>query len=230
MTAQAFTSLSLISLLTLPVLTFIQAVPSLVQCIGCFERIQHFLELEPHARVSSDEDFSSTSGCNTPTFETSGIEMSDQTSPSVKPKTLIKMHNATFAWSRQKGPVLHNINLDIKTSKILLITGSVGSGKSTLLESLLGETLLLRGQTSLIPSFVAYCGQEPWLMNDTIRNNICLVSDFDQKWYDHVVWLCALHFDLKTIPYGDRQAVGSKGVTLSGGQKQRIVSRNSKYL
>lgn len=40
--AQAFTSLSLISLVTTPMLTFIQSIPSAIQCLGCLDRIQEY--------------------------------------------------------------------------------------------------------------------------------------------------------------------------------------------
>lgn len=42
LTAQAFTSVALISLLTTPVVVFIQALPLVVQSIASFDRIQEY--------------------------------------------------------------------------------------------------------------------------------------------------------------------------------------------
>lgn len=48
-TSRAFTSLTLVSLLTLPVYTLLQTLPALWQCLGCFDRIQEYCrsQVEP---------------------------------------------------------------------------------------------------------------------------------------------------------------------------------------
>ena len=45
--AQAFTSLALISLLTTPVIVFVQALPMVIQCAGSFRRIQEYCNYAP---------------------------------------------------------------------------------------------------------------------------------------------------------------------------------------
>jgi ABC-type multidrug transport system fused ATPase/permease subunit len=71
---------------------------------------------------------------------------------------------------------------------------------------------------------VAYCPQTPWIMNDTIRQNIVGPAAYDPKWYNFVIRACALESDFENIAGGDLSKAGSSGITLSGGQKQRIVS------
>jgi hypothetical protein len=47
LSAQAFASLSLISLLTSPLLTFCQALPTFFQAVSCFDRIDAYLSKQP---------------------------------------------------------------------------------------------------------------------------------------------------------------------------------------
>lgn len=71
---------------------------------------------------------------------------------------------------------------------------------------------------------MAYCAQQSWLENRTIRHNIVGASPWDRKWYSAIRVACCLDPDLEQLEKGDQTRVGSKGVNLSGGQKQRVVS------
>jgi ABC-type bacteriocin/lantibiotic exporter with double-glycine peptidase domain len=118
--------------------------------------------------------------------------------------------------------VLRDLNLTIRKG-ITMIIGPVGSGKSALIESILGQTSLKKGSTTGPLSRVGYCSQTPWVLNNTIQQNITGGSAFDQKWYDFTILACSLKEDIQNIPGGDMCRSGSKGVSLSGGQKQRVV-------
>ena len=216
LSTRTFTSLSLISLITGPLLTFIQALPALYESLSCFDRIEEYCTQAPFS-VPND---SPSSG--------NDIEMaSNSTLASID--SVVAFHNASFAWSETAPTVLHNVDLEIKKGSLTAVIGSVGSGKSTLLESSLEETVLVDGSMTPFRSTVAYCPQTPWIMNDTIRANITGPNPYDAKWYDFVVWACALERDFEVIPRGDLSKAGSSGITLSGGQKQRIVSCDCLY-
>lgn len=105
-----------------------------------------------------------------------------------------------------------------------MIVGPVGCGKSTLIEAMLHQRMVKSGSRIASFSRAAYCPQVPWIMNDTIRNNIIGFQEFDQSWYDFVCMACGLQEDLKNFEEGDRHIAGSNGISLSGGQRQRIVS------
>ncbi|KAL2861227.1 putative ABC bile acid transporter [Aspergillus lucknowensis] len=160
----------------------------------------------------------------------------------------IALDNATLTWGTGKKAQpgdqddtfrLINIDVEFLIGKLNIIAGQTGSGKTSLLMALLGEMKLLEGRvylpggssnraelpvdphTGLIES-VAYCAQEAWLVNDTIKENITFASPFDQHRYDAVIKACALERDLEILDAGDETLVGEKGIGLSGGQKQRI--------
>lgn len=170
----------------------------------------------------------------------------------------IAMDNATFSWAssngRSQGDVtndtnafrLINMDVDFHVGKLNIIAGSTGSGKTSMLMALLGEMNLLEGavhlpggsasraelpvnpQTGLIES-VAYCAQEAWLVNDTVKGNIVFASPYDQRRYNAVIKACALERDLQILDAGDQTMVGEKGISLSGGQKQRISLARAIY-
>ncbi|KAJ3095209.1 hypothetical protein HDU96_001277 [Phlyctochytrium bullatum] len=76
---------------------------------------------------------------------------------------------------------------------------------------------------------VAYVAQTSWLMNATIRDNICFGERYDPVRYARVVRACALVKDFAALEAGDLSEVGEKGINLSGGQKQRISLARACY-
>lgn len=207
--AKAFTSVSLISLVTTPVLTFIQAIPAVIQCVGCFDRIQEYCST-PDEKDNSD---TSDSGIIPPgSLNMQKLHADGST---------IEFRGQDFGWDKTASPVLHDIHLRIPDDLITMIVGPIGSGKSTLIESILGETLTA-GQSPNLSS-VAYCAQTPWIQNRTIRENIIGDKTMDKDWYQTVISTCGLEKDLTRLHRGDQTSVAGNGLTLSGGQKQRIV-------
>lgn len=141
---------------------------------------------------------------------------------------------------------LINVNVNFPIGRLSIIAGPTGSGKTSLLMALLGEMRLVEGrvhlpggmasrtelpvdpETGLIDS-VAYCAQEAWLVNDTVKENIIFASPYDEKRYRAVLKACALERDIEILDAGDQTLVGEKGIGLSGGQKQRISLARAVY-
>lgn len=97
----------------------------------------------------------------------------------------------------------------MKPGSLVAIVGSVGSGKSSLLSAILGELRVLGGRVNRIGS-VAYVGQEAWIQNASVRDNILYDKQFDRELYDAVIDATALKPDLRVLPAGDKTEIGEK--------------------
>ncbi|KAJ6007677.1 hypothetical protein N7540_011653 [Penicillium herquei] len=215
LSSQAFTSLSLITLVTNPLLNFIQSIPSLKEAMACFDRIEGYCS-KPVIQSTKTSSISNES-------HQESIELV-VTPPKSNYEVAIAFNNATISWSKEGDHHLHDINLSVRQSGITMIIGPVASGKSTLLSTILQETVTQTGEVEVMTSKsqIAYCAQVPWILNSSVRENIILGSDFNSEWYEFSTSVCGLKADLQKMPGGDSFQAGSNGVCLSGGQKQRI--------
>ncbi|RXM31606.1 Multidrug resistance-associated protein 9 [Acipenser ruthenus] len=87
---------------------------------------------------------------------------------------------------------------------------------------------LLRGSVAVDGMF-AYVSQQAWIFHGTVRDNILMGEDFDEKRYSEVISSCSLKSDLAILPHGDMTEIGERGLNLSGGQKQRISLARAVY-
>lgn len=128
--------------------------------------------------------------------------------------------------------VLTNMDLLVRDGELITVVGPVGSGKSSLLLSILGELTCTSGSVCTNGS-IAYCSQQPWIINGTVRENITLFGtdspEFDASWYDEVIKKCCLSQDLANLSAGDRTEIGERGINLSGGQKARLALARAVY-
>lgn len=211
--ARLFGSIAILSLVTVPLAILFQALPSVRSAFKCLHRIQTYLRLDdmrdPRTRRTLDV-----------TTEASKTEMIARhvTVPT------FTVTDASFAWKVDSLPVLKDVNCSVPSGKLTILIGPVGSGKSTLLQALLGEITQVRGEVRHSTSRIAFCAQQPWLTNTTIRSTIIGSSEADDAWYKSVLNACDLDEDIENLPEGDQTVVGSAGTSLSGGQKQRLVS------
>lgn len=219
----AFTSLSLFTLLRSPLDQLSDMTSFVMQSKASLDRVDDFLS-EP---------------------ETNKYEQLSTPKSPEDPEVGFK--NANFLWNPNSDNdfKLRDISIKFETGKLNVVIGPTGSGKTSLLLALLGEMHLTSGevflpgiiprhelvidpQTGLTDS-VAYCSQSPWLLNDTIRNNILFSSPFNQERYTKVIEACGLKRDLEILAAGDSTEIGEKGIALSGGQKQRVSLARALY-
>ncbi|KAL3299574.1 ABC transporter [Colletotrichum asianum] len=224
--AQAFTSIALISLLTTPVVAFIQILPMVVQSLSCFDRIQDFSLLK-RLKISLSTHLPQIPRKERPT------ELPQSSHPSQEP--ILSFSGESFGWKEEQS-LLHEINVQIQSNTVTTIVGPVGSGKSNLLSAMLGNMIRTSpmmtnrcGNERGCSKEIACCSQTPWLENGTIRQNILGVSAYEEKWYDTVALACGLQPDFQALKMGDFTLVGSQGGNLSGGQKQRIALARAVY-
>ncbi|KAF9282366.1 hypothetical protein BGZ88_011071 [Linnemannia elongata] len=126
------------------------------------------------------------------------------------------------------GPVMHDINLQIRRGALTAVVGRVGEGKSSLVGALLGEMYKYSGQVRSFGS-LAYVSQTAWILNATVRENILFGRPYDKERYLNTIRSCALVPDFKMLVGGDKTVIGEKGINLSGGQKQRISIARAVY-
>ncbi|KAI5066080.1 hypothetical protein GOP47_0018704 [Adiantum capillus-veneris] len=124
--------------------------------------------------------------------------------------------------------VLRNVNFSVGKGELVSIYGPVGSGKSSLFLAILGEMQCLTGST-FVQDNIAYVPQQPWILNDTVRQNIVFTSPFDPERYQRVIAACALEHDILLFAGGHDTEIGDKGINLSGGQKARISLARACY-
>ena len=240
-------SLSALKLVTSPLVTVLQFIPSLQNAMASLDRIRVFLEsgsvaaegvassgqeigeddieLSP-MNVSSREWRSAYSATRAQSLGMSSAQTQSETTPRRLNAMIASMENATFGIDGK--PLLHQINCTF-LSGFTMVIGTVGSGKSLLCKTLVCETRCFHGSFRPPSSGTALCDQSVWLRNVSIRENILGESDFDENWYNTVVWSCGLLRDFTEMKKGDRTSVGSKGISLSGGQKNRISLARTLY-
>ena len=158
----------------------------------------------------------------------------------VSPKMLhadhadIEFKNIHFAYGEK--PVLHGINLSVKSGQLVALVGASGSGKTTLANLLLrfydptkgtitiGGVDLREVTTRDLRNQIAVVAQENILFNDTLRRNIELgrLGATNEEIVTAARHAFAYDFIMQKEG-GFDSIVGEKGVSLSGGQRQRIA-------
>ena len=126
---------------------------------------------------------------------------------------------------------LNNINLTIREGEFVCIIGEVGSGKSSLIQAILNNMIIQNHQNTkiIVNGKISYVGQEAWIQNNTVQNNILFYQPYNAEKYQKILNLCELNQDLNSLSGGDLTEIGEKGVNLSGGQKARISLARAMY-
>ncbi|KUF88680.1 WW domain-binding protein 4 [Phytophthora nicotianae] len=207
--AIVFTSIALFQLIQGPLRMITNILPMLVQSKVALERIGAFLEM---SELESD----SVMPADHPQGEHYVIR-----------KVIVAVEGGEFGWD-QDSTLLRNVNLEVKAGEFVVLHGSVGCGKSSLCSALLGEMVKHNG-TVFVGGCVAYCSQQPWIQNMTVRDNILFGLLYDRKKYEKVLDACALTADLDSLIAGDSTEIGERGINLSGGQKARIALARACY-
>lgn len=232
----AFPALSMFSLLRVPLDQLADMVAHVQESKVSLDRVDKYLNEEETGKYDQLRDSNASDG---PT--TIGVEKATLTWGTTKPKS----HTSSSSDGSDAFRLI-NVDVNFPIGKLSIIAGPTGSGKTSLLMALLGEMRLVEGrvhlpggmsnrselpvdpETGLIDS-IAYCAQEAWLVNDTVKENIIFASPYDEKRYRAVLKACALERDIAILDAGDQTLVGEKGISLSGGQKQRISLARAVY-
>lgn len=233
--AQAFTSLSIISLVSSPLSNLVYSGPKATAALECFQRMQEYLL----AKSRDDDriiDQNLSDGVHSTGPEGYEQELQpmagNQISKNIQlrcERSPVQLYQADFGWDRNSAATLLNINLSCPGSSLTMIIGTVGSGKSMLLKAILGELPCLKGFIHVQAPEIAFCDSRPWTRHGTLRDNICKPLPYDEGWYQTVIRACALDYDIESLPQRDLTIIGSNGAATSGGQRQRISIARAVY-
>ncbi|KAG8160758.1 hypothetical protein KVR01_009022 [Diaporthe batatas] len=240
---KAFPALSIVAIMNQPLTLALSAIPTFWASLACFERIEKYLLLEERKNFRSP--LSSGSGSPILLGTRLSVEPEQEKLPNntieVELEAMAPLRNATdrpplvsikhgsFGYGNDGQCVLQDVDLDLYPGTFYTLMGQIGSGKSTLFRAILGETRCLTGQVTVSVPSVAYCAQEPWLPNVSVKASILGDNGLDEGFYDQVVRACGLETDLIQLPGGHGTILGSKGTRLSGGQIKRVALARAVY-
>lgn len=221
--SRAFTTISIVEIITTPLGLLLQTLPSITSSLACLDRIQTYLNSPDRTDPRANDVIHSGS------MSAEKDDIISHESLSVKSAISFKDASISYNSADENNYVLSSVSLNVPNGSIAMIMGPIGSGKSLLLKAILGE-VEVQGELYVRPGPIAYCDQNPWLPNGSVKDCILGMSGAvtDCSWYDEVVHACALgeDQDLRDLLHNSgEKAVGSRGTALSEGQKARIVSK-----
>ena len=141
----------------------------------------------------------------------------------------IKIKNYSFKYNNKL--ILKKLNLNIKNSDWIMVTGPTGSGKSTLFKILTKQISTKKANIYFndnninsvlykdIKNNITYVDQKSKLFSDTIKNNICL----DSNNYELAAKTTLIDKMLKNNNIGYDYKIDSINDNLSGGDIQKIL-------
>jgi ATP-binding cassette, subfamily B, bacterial PglK len=150
----------------------------------------------------------------------------------------IRLENVSFSYPNGK-VVLKGINLNFKSKQVFGLVGKTGEGKSTLvnllsglIDPISGKIVVNSNETnkSLIDlQILGFVPQTPFLLDATIKDNICFGNSYDERKYREAIDQSQLTVFLNSLENKDQTIVGERGIMLSGGQRQRISIARALY-
>lgn len=152
----------------------------------------------------------------------------------------IAFRNVHFSYGKLK--VLEEFNCNITAGSFIGLSGDSGSGKSTILQLLLGfytpgsGAILFNGKVAgneeriSCWNQIAYVKQEPFILHDSILNNITLFENkYDSDRLKEILEITGLQKVADQFPEGIHQQIMEAGKNLSGGQRKRLAIARALY-
>ena len=201
---------------------FVRMIPTFSNIQSCY---QYIINMLPAFQTVTELE---EQGGNAAEHKGSGGE--------IKFSKTIRLRNVNFSYKRGEDPTIKSINLSLNFGKITALIGPSGAGKSTIADILMRflkpdqgilEVDGINFKDQYLYSWrkqIGYVGQETFLFNDTIRNNL-LVADphADEETILNVLRLVSADEFVLKLPEGIDTFVGDRGILLSGGERQRLA-------
>ena len=163
-----------------------------------------------------------------------------------KLKNFIEIKNLNFSYNdpeQIKKIIFNNVNFKIKKGDLIAIVGGSGVGKSTFLNLISGLVKNYDGDIlidnhnidklkSIWTSRVAFISQNPFFLDDSIKNNIAFAENAEDINIDRV-WSSLKSAQLYDYVNNAKDkletVIGEDGTKMSGGQLQRLVIARALY-
>ncbi len=151
-------------------------------------------------------------------------------------KNHIELRNVDFAYPESGESALKKISITIPKNRSVAFVGPSGAGKTTIVDVILGllkpskGSILVDGKNihddlDAWQSNIGYIPQFIYLLDDTIRRNICFgipEDEIDEEQFLLAIETAQLTELINFLDDGVQTIVGEHGIRLSGGQRQRI--------
>ena len=190
-----FASFQLINTITIPLMIIPIFLAQLVGNLVSIKRLQSFLLSEEHSnniKKNSSEN-----------------------------NIMIKFEDVSFNMKNIR--LLENIHFTAKKGDLIAILGPTGSGKTCLLNAIMNNYDISECKVEpKINGDISYCPSQPWIMTESIKNNIVFFGDYNEDIYNNIINLCCLKKDFQKLSEGDNTMVNSTCSNISEGQKIRI--------
>ena len=148
----------------------------------------------------------------------------------------IQLIDLDYYYPDTKIPAVKNINISIPKNRSVAFVGPSGAGKTTIVDVILGlltptngkvlvDNTNIQDDLEAWQTNIGYIPQFIYLLDDTIRRNICFgISDdeIDEEQLQLAIETAQLTELIESLDEGDQTIVGERGIRLSGGQRQRI--------
>ncbi|MGI6877418.1 thiol reductant ABC exporter subunit CydC [Microbacterium sp. gxy059] len=151
----------------------------------------------------------------------------------------ISLASVAASYPGRTEPVFRDVTGTVRTGEWLIVSGPSGSGKSTLLSVVMGALPAAEGSVLAddlrLPALtaeswrarIAWCPQDAYVFDSTIRGNLLLARPRDAAPSDDemrdALQRAGLGPLLEALPDGLDTRVGSAGSSLSGGERQRLA-------
>lgn len=148
----------------------------------------------------------------------------------------IEFIDVDFRYNNEKDELISKLNFTSKFGEHIAIVGRSGVGKTTLVDLLVGALSPTKGTIKIFgldpsecitrfPGAISYLPQQVFLINGTIRENICFGYDSHEV-SDEKIWKALSHAHLdnwvKSLNGELNFVIWDHGVNISGGQRQRL--------
>lgn len=163
------------------------------------------------------------------------LESSEGNSLSDQPVERIQLEKITFGYAG-RDTVLREVSLEFKRGQVTALVGGSGVGKTTIADLVVrlyepdtGHVLVNGRDVANLNLAdwrrrIGYVGQDVFLFNASIRDNIALWSEgVSRDAIENAARASKIHDFIMTLPEQYQTTIGERGLKLSGGQRQRVA-------